>query len=66
MANSEFKPREFGVTLTNKLYRLNRLLTLSRGSYTTLTNGVPCTPPLNSFTDTTATNSTAFYWLEIL
>jgi hypothetical protein len=50
---------------TNKLYRLNRSLTPSRGSYTTLTNGVPGTPPLNSFTDTTTTNSTAFYWVEL-
>jgi hypothetical protein len=52
-------------SVTNKLYRLNRSLTPSRGSFTTLTNGVPGTPPLNNFTDTTATNAAAFYWIEL-
>jgi hypothetical protein len=52
-------------SVTNKLYRLNRSLTPSRSSFTTLTNGVPGTPPVNSFTDTTGTNETAFYWLEL-
>jgi len=51
--------------VTNKLYRLNRSLTPSRSSFTTLTNGVPGTPPLNSFTDTMAPNSAAFYWVEL-
>jgi hypothetical protein len=31
----------------------------------TLTNGMPGLPPLNSFTDTAATNSAAFYWIEV-
>jgi hypothetical protein len=52
-------------SITNKLYRLNRSLTPSRTSYTTLTNGVGGTPPLNTFTDTTATNDAAFYWVEL-
>ncbi len=50
---------------TNKLYRVNRSLEPSRGSYTTLTNAMPGTPPVNSFTDTTATNARAFYWIEV-
>ncbi len=52
-------------SVTNKLYRLNRSLTPSRSSYTTLTNGIPGIPPVNAFTDKTATNSAAFYWIEM-
>jgi len=50
---------------TNKLYRVNRSLEPSRGNYTTLTNGMPSTPPVNTLMDTTATNATAFYWIEL-
>jgi hypothetical protein len=52
-------------SVTNKLYRVNRSLTPSRSRYTTLTNGVTGTPPQNTFTDTTATNAAAFYWIEL-
>jgi hypothetical protein len=50
---------------TNKLYRVNRSLTPTFDNYTTLTNNVASTPPLNSFTDTTATNAASFYWIEL-
>ena len=50
---------------TNKLYLVNRSLTPSRGSFTTLTNSMPGSPPVNAFTDTTATNRTSFYWIEV-
>lgn len=52
-------------SVTNKMYRLNRSLTPARGGYSTLTNGIPGTPPVNTFTDTTATNAAAFYWVEL-
>ena len=52
------------LSVTNKLYRVNRSLTPARTSFTTVTNGVPGTPPVNTFTDTTATNTAAFYWVE--
>jgi len=50
---------------TNNLYRINRSLIISRDNYSTLTNGVPGTPPLNGFTDTSATNVASFYWIEL-
>jgi hypothetical protein len=53
------------LSVTSKLYRLDRSLTPSRTNYTTLTNGMPSVPPVITFTDRTATNATAFYWLEL-
>jgi hypothetical protein len=50
---------------TNKVYRLNRSFSPLLDSYTTLTNGMTGTPPVNTFTDTTATNDAAFYWVEL-
>jgi hypothetical protein len=52
-------------SVTNKLYRVNRSLIPSFDNYTTLTSDVPGTPPVNSFTDTTATNTESFYWIEL-
>jgi len=52
-------------SVTNKLYRINRSLTPSRADYTTPTNAVPRTPPLNNFTDSAATNAAPFYWIEL-
>jgi len=46
---------------TGAVYRVNRALDLSRDNYTTLTNGLPATPPLNIFTDTVNTNEPVFF-----
>ena len=51
--------------VSNKVYEVKRSLSPSRGSYTTLTNSMPAIPPVNTFTDTTATNATAFDWSEM-
>ena len=49
---------------TNRFYRVNRSITLSRDNYTTLTNGVRGVLPFNTFTHPLATNRTSFYWVE--
>ena len=50
---------------TNHVYRINRASAMSRDNYTTLTNGLPGLESFTTFTDTTATNRTAFYWIEV-
>ncbi len=49
---------------TNKLYRVNRSVTLLPVNCTVLASGLAGTPPVNRFTDTTASDATAFYWIE--
>jgi hypothetical protein len=44
---------------------VNRSLIPSRTNYTTLTSNVLATPPANTFTDTSATNTESFYWIEV-
>ena len=52
-------------SVTNKLYRVKRSPIASGASSLTLSNNIPGLPPVNTFTDTTATNAAAFYWVEL-
>ena len=52
-------------SVSNKVYSVKRSLLPSRTGALVLTNNVAPTPPVNTFTDTAATNATAFYWIEV-
>ncbi len=52
-------------SVSKKAYRVQRALTPLRTGALMLTNNVAPTPPVNTFTDTAATNATAFYWIEV-
>jgi len=52
-------------SVTNQLYQVKRSFEPSRSNHTVLVSNVLATPPVNSFTDATATNGTSFYWIEV-
>jgi hypothetical protein len=52
-------------SVSNKVYRVKRSLTPVAPEAVVLTNNLAPTPPVNRFTDMTATNRAAFYWVEV-
>jgi len=50
---------------TNQLYQVMRSFNLARNDRTVLGSNLLATPPLNTFTDTIATNNAAYYWIEV-
>ena len=53
------------MSVSGKKYRVNRGLSLLEDNFSTLTNSVSATAPTNTFTDSTASNRSLFYWIQL-